>query len=225
MREVFQHELQRVREQLTEVASLVTKAIEQANLALLESDIQTADTVISSDPEIDELQNDLDERAIRLLARQQPVASDLRVVVGSLRMSASLERMGDLARHIAQLARLRYPYPVVPENLEGTFAELAELTHSTAQKVTEFLETQNTKLATEIITIDKRVDELHQSVFDAMGSPDWHQTAARTVDITLTSRYYERFADHAVSVATKVLFLITGDWKEELEPENPPKNG
>ncbi|MCB8799011.1 hypothetical protein LJD40_26170, partial [Escherichia coli] len=127
MRKVFQAELHQVGEELIEISALVTEAIEKANQAFTGADVELAQEVIAADARIDFLQNDLDERAIDILALQGPVASDLRMIVGSLRMSASLERMGDLARHVAQLARLRFPEKVIPASLTATFDEMAAL--------------------------------------------------------------------------------------------------
>ena len=115
MREVFQQELRDVQDRLVEIAERVVESIEKATTAFNESNVALAEEVIASDPLIDEAANDLDELAIMILARQQPVARDLRITVSALRVSASLERMGDIARHIAQLARYRFPDKVVPK--------------------------------------------------------------------------------------------------------------
>lgn len=127
MRKVFQAELHQVGEELIQIATLVQQALASARTAFLDADIQVAEEVISNDARIDFLQNDLDERSIDILALQAPVASDLRMIVGALRMSASLERMGDLARHLAQLARLRFPEPVLPEAMRAHFDEMFEI--------------------------------------------------------------------------------------------------
>ncbi len=215
MRKVFQAELHQIGEGLIEISSLVVGAIEKSTTAFAAADLQAAQEVIAADARIDFLQNDLDERAIDVLALQGPVASDLRMIVGSLRMSASLERMGDLARHISQLARLRYPNHVIPAPLTATFAELAQLDISIAHKVTELLESRELELVGDITAAKSRLNELHKTVFSAMGSPEWNETAATTVDVTLASRYFERFGDHGVSVARKVSYLVTGEWQPE----------
>ena len=169
--------------------------------------------MIAADARIDFLQNDLDERAIDILALQGPVASDLRMIVGALRMSASLERMGDLARHVAQLARLRYPEHVIPAAIRPTFVEMAELDKLIATKVKELLETRNLQLSNEIYAHNARINELHAGVFKSIAATDWDVSAPITVDVTLASRYFERFADHGVSVARKVTYLVTGEWQ------------
>lgn len=213
MRAVFQQELQEVQERLVEIASLVEKSIENATRAFNESNVTLADTVIADDDKIDELTVSLDELAINILARQQPVARDLRIVVSALRISASLERMGDMSEHIAQLARYRFPEKVVPKTLRSTFSEMGRLDVEVAKKLTRLLQTEDVRLAEEIRNDDDRIDELHLSVFEKVLSESWKGGAEDTVDSTLASRYHERFADHAVSIAKKVQYLATGDWQ------------
>jgi phosphate transport system protein len=212
MREVFQQELAEVQERLVEIAGLVAIAIDNATRAFNDSNVSLAEIVIDEDAKIDEAAIALDELAINILARQQPVARDLRIVVSALRISASLERMGDMAEHIAQLARYRFPDKVVPKSLRGTFAELGRLDVQIAHKLTELLRTEDVRLAEEIRNDDDQIDALHLSVFDKVLGETWKGAAVDTVDSTLASRYHERFADHAVSIAKKVQYLATGDW-------------
>lgn len=212
MRAVFQQELQEVQERLVEIATLVEQSIEKATSAFNESNVALAEEVIENDNQIDALTVSLDELAIDILARQQPVARDLRIVVSALRISSSLERMGDMSEHIAQLARYRFPEKVVPKTLRSTFAEMGALDVEIAQKLTELLRTQDPRLAQEIRNDDDKVDELHVKVFDKVLGERWKGDAEETVDATLASRYHERFADHAVSIAKKVFYLATGDW-------------
>ena len=214
MREVFQQELAEVQERLVEIAGLVAVAIENATKAFNESNVSLAEVVIDEDAKIDEAAIALDELAINILARQQPVARDLRIVVSALRISASLERMGDMAEHIAQLARYRFPDKVVPKSLRPTFLELGRLDVQIANKLTDLLRTEDITLAEEIRNDDDQIDALHLSVFDKVLSETWKGAAVDTVDSTLASRYHERFADHAVSIAKKVQYLGTGDWHQ-----------
>ena len=212
MREVFQQELAEVQERLVEIATLVETSIDNATRAFNESNVALAEAVIADDNKIDEAAIALDELAINILARQQPVARDLRIVVSALRISASLERMGDMSEHIALLARYRFPDKVVPKSLRATFAELGQLDVQIARKLTQLLRTEDVRLAEEIRNDDDRIDALHLSVFDKVLGETWKGAAVDTVDATLASRYHERFADHAVSIAKKVQYLATGDW-------------
>jgi len=212
MREVFQQELRELQAGLVEIARLVTGSIQSATRAFQKSEVDLAESVIATDDRIDALAVKLDELAINIIARQQPVARDLRIVVSALRISASLERMGDMAEHIAQLARYRFPDKVVPKSLRSTFNEMGELDVEIAQKLTQLLETQDVRLAEEIRSDDDRVDRLHVSVFEQVLGDAWVGDTEATVDATLASRYHERFADHAVSIAKKVQYLATGEW-------------
>lgn len=212
VREVFQQELHEVQDRLVEIAGLVAVSIENATRAFNDSNVSLAEMVISDDEKIDTAALELDELSINIMARQQPVARDLRIVVSALRISASLERMGDMAEHIAQLARYRFPDKVVPKSLRSTFAELGALDVAIAKKLVELLKTEDNKIAEEIRNDDDRIDALHLSVFDKVLSESWKGATVDTVDATLASRYHERFADHAVSIAKKVQYLATGDW-------------
>jgi len=212
LREVFQRELREVQDRLVSIAKLVAQSIERSTVAFNKSDVALADTVIAHDPEIDQAALELEELLITIMARQQPVARDLRIVVSALRITASLERMGDISEHIAQLARYRFPDNVVPNSLRSTFQQLGELDVSIAKKLVDLIESENLRLADDIRNDDDKVDALHLSVFDKLLGESWKGAAADTVDATLASRYHERFADHAVSISRKVRYLATGDW-------------
>ena len=209
--------MREVQDRLVEISGLVAISIDNATRAFNESNVSLAETVIADDDKIDELTVNLDELAINILARQQPVARDLRIVVSALRISASLERMGDMAEHIAQLARYRFPDKVVPKSLCGTFSELGALDVAIARKLTKLLETEDVSLAEEIRNDDDQIDALHLSVFDKVLGETWKGATVDTVDATLASRYHERFADHAVSIAKKVQYLATGAWIPEVD--------
>lgn len=212
VREVFHQSLEDVQARLVEISELVSVAIQKATQAFGSSDVALAEEVIEADSIIDDKAIELDELAIEILARQQPVARDLRIVVSALRISASLERMGDIAEHIAQLTRMRFPERAIPKGLKSTFTRMGELDVEVAQKLTELLRTQDLALAEQIRNDDDKLDELHVSVFEKVLSESWQGEASATVDATLASRYHERFGDHAVSVSKKVAYLATGDW-------------
>ncbi len=212
MRKVFQAELHQVGEELIQISTLVKEALVRAADSFLNSDIEEAEEVISNDQRIDFLQNQLDERCIDILALQGPVASDLRAIVSSLRMSSSLERMGDLARHVAQIARMRFPEKAVPEEVATIFSEMVELDTQIIDSVIKLLETRELSLTEEIYSHKARINNLHREVFKMMNADDWQHSPQVTVDVTLASRYLERFGDHGVSVARKVNYLVTGEW-------------
>lgn len=211
MRELFTRELDQVADDLVQMATHVATAIEQASTALTTADLALAEKVIDADVLIDDLERELDERCVVLLARQQPVAGDLRLVVTALRMSASIERMGDLARHIAQIARGRFPEHAIPATLTPTFDQMAEAATNAARSVAELLDSRSLVLAAEIEAADDTLDALHRDTFRATLTEQHDLTSQQVVDVTLLGRYYERFGDHAVSVARRVSYLVTGD--------------
>ena len=218
MRDIFEAELTQLGQDLVAMSGRVEHAMSNAGTALLTADLRLAESVIADDLAIDALERDLDDRCVRLLAQQQPVATDLRVVVSALRMSASLERMGDLARHVAQVARARYPVVAVPAGLEETFTQMQDAAVRVARRVTTLLGTRDMALAESIQQDDDLLDELHASTFTSMLAGPWDRSAQETVDVTLLGRYYERFGDHGVSVARRMVYLVTGEAGDALDP-------
>ncbi|MBR7833566.1 phosphate signaling complex protein PhoU [Actinospica durhamensis] len=212
MRDVYHEELDSIGATLIEMSGLVASALNQATTAIMNADLQLAEKVIAADDQVDALQKALDARALDLLARQQPVAGDLRTIITSLRMSADLERMGDLARHVAKVARLRYPEIAIPEELRQTVAEMGRIGEELAHKTGEIIDGRDVEAARLLEAEDDAMDRLHRALFSALlheGTPYPVETA---IDVTLVGRYYERFADHAVSVARRMIFLVTGDY-------------
>ena len=214
MLQVFQSELSDVQARLVEISKSVTRIIDKASQAFLNSDVAKADEAIALALVTESRALALDELVIRILALQSPAARDLRILVSALRMSASLERMGALASHIATIARYRYPGSAVPEALRPTFEEMSRLDVELARRITTLLKNTDVDLARMIQAEDARVDELHRSVFDVVLADDWKENAVYTVDVTLASRYFERFADHVVDISTKVSYLSTGNWHD-----------
>ena len=211
MREHFEGELKEITDQMIEMSRLVGSAINRATTALLDADLDLAEGVIIADRRIDQLQVDLEEKSQEVLIRQQPVARDLRVILTALRMGGDLERMGDLAVHIAKLARLRYPHSAIPPELRGSIVQMGQVAERIVAKTGSVIASRDIAIAGELETDDDEMDGLHRTLFRVLLSPDWTLGVEAAVDVTLCSRYYERFADHAVSVARRVIFLVTGD--------------
>ncbi|MEY3973638.1 MAG: hypothetical protein RJA71_950 [Actinomycetota bacterium] len=212
IRSVFQEELDGVSQSLLDLTNMVSDSIQKATQALISADLKLAEEVISFDEKVDNYQHDLDSRIIDIIARQQPVASDLRALVTALRMSADLERMGDLAHHVAKVARLRHPNSAVPNELHATISQMGAVAEKIARKVGTVIETRNTLLALEVEKDDDEMDSLHREVISSLTSSNWNKGIDSAIDLTLLGRYYERYADHAVSVARRVYFLVTGEF-------------
>ncbi len=217
MRKVFHDELDKVTADLVEMTRLAGSAISRATTALLDADVALAESVIAADKDLDVLREELDLKAIDLLARQQPVATDLRMVVTAMRMSADLERMGDLARHVAKVARLRYPQSAVPAEFRGVIVDMGHVAESIVAKTGSIIAGRDVEAARVIDQDDDSMDDLHRTFFERIAAADWSHGTEAAVDMTLISRYYERFADHAVSVAHRVIFLVTGQYGPDSE--------
>jgi phosphate transport system protein len=212
MRNAFHDELDSIGTTLLQMAGLVRVAITDATTALLTVDLTIAEKVIAADGVIDEIQHELDARTINLMARQQPVASDLRTLVTSLRMSADLERMGDLAHHVAKQARMRYPNSAVPAELVPTITAMGIVADKLIDKLSSVMEHRDTVRALEIETDDDEMDKLHRDLISTLLDDKWNYGIEAAIDMTLLGRYYERFADHAVSISRRVYFLVTGEY-------------
>ncbi len=211
MRDAFHEDLDRISDQLVAMTRLAGSAIARATTALLDADVALAESVIAADEKLDTMRISLEDLALELLARQQPVATDLRMVVTALQMAADLERMGDLAKHIAKVARLRFPNSAVPTTLRPTFIEMDTVAELIVSETGAIIAGKNANGAARLSEVDDRMDDLHKQVFALLRDKELAVDTETAIDITLLARYYERFADHAVLVAERVAFLVTGE--------------
>ncbi len=216
MRDAFHDDLDAIGQMLVDMGEMVRRSMERATNALLNADLALAEQVISEDMQIDNVQHELDANTLNLLARQQPVAGDLRTLVTSLRMSADLERMGDLTNHIAKVARMRFPAKAVPFELEDTVREMGTVAERIIAKVTHVIMSHDLDAAIQLEKDDDEMDKLHRKLFMALLDDSWSHGIETAIDITLLGRYYERCADHAVSVARRIYFLVTGEYSTDL---------
>ena len=217
MRDSFHDELDSITQTLVEMTMLVKQATQDATTALLTADLELAEKVIAQDDRIDQIQHELDSRTMLLLATQQPVATDLRVLVTSLRMSADLERMGDMAHHISKLARMRYPATAVPSEASLTIEEMGRVAGLIIGKLAKIIENRNLDDAKQLAIDDDEMDKLHRKLIQSLISKDWRHGAESAIDLTLLGRYYERSADHAVSISRRIHFLVTGRYLQEKD--------
>ena len=210
MREAYHEQLEQLAEQQCRMCELVGTAMRRATKALLEADLSLAEQVIGDDGLIDELRAATDERAFAVLARQAPVAGDLRTVVSAIQASADIERMGGLAVHVAQATRRRHPQHVLPEQVQPYFAEMGAVAVQLAADAAEVVRSRDVDLAAKVEQDDDAMDDLHQHLFTVLMARDWPHGVAAAVDVALLGRFYERFADHAVALARQVVFVVTG---------------
>lgn len=217
MREAYQSDLRHLVDDLVDMAEMARTALDDASTALLQCDLGLAERVIAADAHIDERQIELDTKIVDLLARQSPVATDLRLLVAALRVSSTIERTGDLATHIALIARRRHPEIAVPEDVRETIAEMAKRASNALVDSAEVLAERDLALAAKVENNDDEIDGLLQDIIRAVGRST-HYTSDQIVDLTLLGRFYERIGDHAVSIVRRVGFLVTGDAVDTLHP-------
>jgi phosphate transport system protein len=146
------------------------------------------------------------------------VAGDLRMLVATLRMVADLERMGDLSVHVAKVARMRMPLPAVPDSVKPTMERMAEVAESMVASASKILSERDVEGAIELEAEDDEMDLLRRSLFRTLLEDEWVYGVEPAIDIALLGRYYERIGDHAVSMARRVVYLVTGELPASLVP-------
>jgi phosphate transport system protein len=210
MREAYHDRLGELADHLADMCAMVGDAMDRATTALLKTDLALAEQVISDDLKVDKARTSYEEEAYALLALQAPVATDLRTVLAVIHAAESLERMGDLALHVAKTARRRHPNPVLPLEVRPYFEQMGLVAVALARKTEQVVRTQDVELAKSVEDDDDEMDNLHRELFTVLMDKNWPHSVAAAVDVTLLGRFYERFADHAVSVAKRTVFVVTG---------------
>jgi phosphate transport system protein len=215
MRTAYHEQLEALTAQLGEMCGLAGAAMERATQALLQADLLLAEQVITDHEQIAAMSAKAEESAFVLLALQAPVAGDLRAIVSSIQIVADVDRMGALALHVAKIARRRHPQHALPEEVNGYFAEMGRVAVELGNSAQEVLITRDPEKAARIREEDDAMDDLHRHLFTVLMDREWKYGVAAAVDVTLLGRFYERFADHAVEVARRVIFQVTGKHPDE----------
>ncbi|MFR9804826.1 phosphate signaling complex protein PhoU [Pseudonocardia sp. RS010] len=210
MRDAYTEQLDELADALAGMCDGVALAMEKATRALLDADLRLAEQVIDEDVRIDEIRHSAEEKAFALLVLQAPVATDLRIVVSAIHGAGDIERMGDLALHVAQAARRRHPQPVLPEQIAPYFAEMGRVGVALARKAGAVIRSRDLAAAAELETDDDAMDDLHKHMFTVLMDRNWTHGVEAAVDVTLLARFYERYADHAVAVARRIVYVVTG---------------
>jgi phosphate transport system protein len=210
MRDVYHHDLADIGKRVIEMTNLVAVAMERATAALLLPNVEVADQVVRQDARVDALRIELEDRCFQLIALQQPMATDLRVLISTVHLVVDLERMGDLAMHVAKIARLRYPDIAVPAEVRDVISQMGEVARSLVHKVADVVDGRDVALAQAIVAEDDSMDALRRQLFTVVLSTHWSHGTEAAIDVTLLGRYYERYADHAVAVARHTIFIVTG---------------
>jgi phosphate transport system protein len=211
MRDTYHEQLDDILVELERMTRTVSSAVRRSTTALLTADIRQAEEVIASDIELDAAGEGVEEKVFELMARQAPVANELRMLVAALRMVADLERMGDLAAHVSKIARLRYPAPAIPTELNGVIEEMGAVAGRMVDGAGDVIKSRDVDAAARLEAVDDEMDKLRSNQFRLMMDESWPHGVEVAVDIALLGRYYERIADHAVSMARRVVYLVTGE--------------
>lgn len=210
MRSDFHRQLVALTEQLGRMCAMAAKAIDEATRALMQADLGLAERVIDDQAEVVAVSAQVEDTAFALLALQAPVATDLRAVISAMRIAADAQRMGGLAVHVAEIARRRHPHHAVPDDVSRHIAHMGQVAEALATGAREVLLAQDPRRAAQIRRDDDAMDDLHRQLLAVLMDPSWTYGIAAAVDVTLLGRFYERFADHAVQIARRVIFQATG---------------
>lgn len=217
MRVGYRDELRKFTQDVLIMSDYVQSMMQNAVDALLNVNLAEAESVLNNIDHVEELRTKTESAAFTLLALETPVAGDLRRVVSGIHIVESLARMGALAVHVAKLARRRHPDPVVPEELRGYISEMARLSVSSCAKIHDILISTDVEKAQELAIDDDAIDDLHHHIFQLTTQREWPHPVYTAVDITLLSRFLERFSDHTVDIAARVIYMDTGMEPEEYE--------
>ena len=211
MRDIYHDELDAIGSLVISMARSVAVAMDRATSALLDANLQLAEEVLGADASVDALRNEIEDRCFQVIATQSPVATDLRVVISTIHLTADFERMGDLAHHVAKIARLRYPEHAVPGEVRDVLSQMGQVAQSLITKVAEVVDGRDVELAQAVEAEDDSMDALRRKLFTIVLSDHWQHGTEAAIDVTLLGRYYERYADHAVAVARHITFIVTGE--------------
>ena len=217
MREAFLSQLEQIIADLVAMTGRVQQAVRLSSEALLNADVDVADEVIAGDAVIDAHRERIEDKSFELLALQQPVAGDLRILIATVRMVADLERMGDLAVHVAKVARLRAPHAAVPAEVFPTIKRMGEVAGNMVGAAAGIIADRDVEAAIALEKDDEEMDELRRRSFQVILGDGWKHGVEPAIDAALLGRYYERIADHAVSLARRVVYLVTGEHPTMLD--------
>jgi phosphate transport system protein len=216
VRDALRLQLTDLTDRLAETAHDVAQAMADATTSLVDRRLRLAEQVIAGDATIDARRDEIEQRAVAVLALHQPVTTDLRRAVAVIHIADDIERMGDLARHVAEAARRRHPAQAVPEESRPLLRRLGRTATDMALKAAEVLRTGNVLLAAELDGDDDEMDRLHAEVFTVLMDPGWQHGVEAAVDLTLLARFLERYADHAVAIAKRMIHAVVGGGPDPL---------
>lgn len=206
----FDHELEQLKVMLLEMASLVEAAVHNSVNSVVQKDRLLAEDVLAKEAGINQMEVEIDDLAIKLLALQQPMAGDLRLIAAVLKINTDLERMGDLAVNIAECAIELIQEPVIKPMID--IPHIAALVQSMVQKALDSFVNKDPELAKSVLASDDAVDNLRTASFHALISfmERTKKNIPQAVNLLSVIRNLERVADHATNIAEDVIFYVKG---------------
>jgi phosphate transport system protein len=216
MRTAFHRQLDGLRADLGTMCELAGAAAGRATTALLDVDAEAAGQVLGDVERLRLLNISVERRAVSILARQAPVAGDLRATITAIQIAADADRMGGLAAHVARLCLRRHPEPVVPDELRDCFRQMGDMAVGLAERSREAAVVGDCAQARRVRDEDRAMEDLHRHLYSVVMAPEWTHGPAVAIDIVLLGRFYGRFADHAGEIARRVIFQTTGSYVADL---------
>ena len=215
-RKLYHEELDELSFDVVRVAAMDCEAIQAGTEALLNFDLAAADKVMREDRVIDDLTHDIEDRCCLLMARQQPMAADLRLLVTILRVVYELERIGDLMVNVAKATRRLYPQQLDPRT-RGLIDRMRTQATAQLRLATDAFADRDAARAAALVDMDDVMDDLQKELFRAIFDNRAQDEAAiqRAVQVGLIGRYFERTADHAVNFGQRVRYMVTGQFPGE----------
>ncbi len=214
VREAYHKDLHKLREEILNMGSLVGKAIGDSVMSLKNRDVEIAQKVIDMDNDIDAFDHSIEENCMRLLALQQPMARDLRLIISVLKMSIDLERMGDLALEIAVITKMTSDVPPVKPLID--IPRMSEICQDMLANTMKALENKDIELAKQVAKRDDEVDalfdQIRRELITIMIDDPKKITGAQ--HLTFVARYLERIGDHITNLCESVVFMVTGERTE-----------
>jgi phosphate transport system protein len=220
-RRAFHEELDEIGKDVVRLGVLAAQAIQVGTDAFLDADLAAAEQLVVDDRALDDIMHSIEARTYLLLARQQPMAVDLRMLVTVLRVIHELERVGDLMVNVAKAARRLYPYQLDPKT-RGLIQRMREQAAAQLNVAVEAFANRDPARAAALGDMDDAMDDLQKELFRTIFSWQAEDEASlqRAVQIALVGRYFERIADHAVNTGERVAFMVTGEFREEPPPSS-----
>ena len=216
IRKAFHEELDEIRLDVIRQAAMAAEAIERGTQALLDQDLAEVERLIEADADIDSLTHSIEHRTSLVLAQQQPMASDLRVLLSILRIIHEVERIGDLMVKVAKAARRLYPEPL-EARARGLISRMRDQAGAQLRVAVDAFADKDMAKAHALVDMDNVMDDLQKELFQYIFTSYTAADASlqRAVSIALLGRYFERIGDHAANFADRVQFMVTGHFPYE----------